>query len=101
MSKNTESQNTETTNVLQTNSDNSIEWELDNDTYEENNIDHTYIEHSEYYGNIIGSYGKKDGEFERIRTITIQLNHGTDEENEANAQHIVKCVNERDELVEA
>ena len=41
-----------------------------------------------YYGNIIGSYGKSEQGFERIRTITVQLKHGTEEENEANAKLI-------------
>jgi len=36
-----------------------------------------------YYGNVVGHYTER-----KIRTITIQLKYGTDEENEANAQLI-------------
>jgi hypothetical protein len=44
-----------------------------------------------YYGNIVGYYSRYETEPEKgnqIRTITIQLNHGTDEENAANAKLI-------------
>ena len=58
-------------------------------------------EESEYFGNIIGNYGKDGDGVSRIRTITCQLKHGTDEENQANAKRIVHCVNHFDELVEA
>ena len=37
-------------------------------------------EWSQYYGNIVGSYGIGAGNIENIRTISVQLKHGTDEE---------------------
>ena len=45
-------------------------------------------EWSQYYGNIVGSYGIGAGNIENIRTISVQLKHGTDEETEANARLI-------------
>lgn len=49
---------------------------------------------SRYYGNIVGYYSKYETDPEKgnqIRTITIQLKHGTDEENKANAELIAQA----------
>lgn len=51
-------------------------------------------DHSRYYGNIIGYYSRYETDPEKgnqIRTITIQLKHGTEEENAANAELIARA----------
>jgi len=43
---------------------------------------------SQYFGNITGTYGKTPEGYTSIRTVALNLNHGTEEENMANAKLI-------------
>jgi hypothetical protein len=51
---------------------------------------------SSYHGNVIGHYPNGN-----IRTITTNLKYGTAEENDANAEFIIRAVNCHDELLAA